>query len=50
MRQTLQGARRVLRQRGFRRFWLGLLPLLAPALRTLGGARAAPGLPKASKT
>jgi MFS family permease len=29
---------------------LGLLPLLAPALRPLGGARVAPGLPRTSKT
>jgi hypothetical protein len=29
---------------------LGLLPLLAPALRTTGGARAAPGRPAAAKT
>jgi hypothetical protein len=29
---------------------LGLLPLLAPALRTLGGVRTAHGLPKTSKT
>ncbi len=29
---------------------LGLLPLLAPALRTVGGARAAPGRPAPAKT
>jgi hypothetical protein len=41
MRQTLAGARA----------WpLSLLPLLAPALRTAGGARTPPGLPEISKT
>jgi hypothetical protein len=29
---------------------LGLLPLLAPALRTLGGAPTPPGLPETTKT
>jgi MFS family permease len=32
------------------RLALGLLPLLAPALRTAGGARMPPGLPEISKT